>query len=156
MPPRRTNRHVNNKPVARPTPTSPMDPAVFQAAVTVAVAADMAQISGNGMNGNENGNDNENVSGNSTKSSNLSKSQGHQRICSYKEFMNCKPKTHHDDGEVVTLTRWFEKTESVFEICSCPDESKVKYASCTFEDLALLWWNGHVKTLTLAVANYMI
>ena len=58
-------------------------------------------------------------------------------------------------GGVITLTRWMEKIESVFDICSCPDELKVKFDACTFADAALSWWNGHVKTLTLAVASSM-
>lgn len=48
-----------------------------------------------------------------------------------------------------------EKIESVIDICSWPDDLKVKFAACTFADAALSWWNGHVKTLTLAVANSM-
>ena len=56
---------------------------------------------------------------------------------------------------LIALTQWFEKIESVFEICSCPEESKVKFAACTFSDRAISWWNGHVKALTLSVANSM-
>ena len=51
------------------------------------------------------------------------------------------------------MTRWFEKTDAIFEICSCPNEFKVKFAVCTFADAALSWWNGHVKTMGLVVAN---
>ena len=49
--------------------------------------------------------------------------------------------------------RWFEKTYWVFEICSCPEGSKVKFAACTFSNRALTWWKSHVKSLTLSVAN---
>lgn len=69
--------------------------------------------------------------------------------------MNYKPRTFHGNRSFVTLTRRFEKNDSVFEICSFPDEFKVKYAACTFADSALSWWNRHVKTLTLVVANSM-
>ena len=51
--------------------------------------------------------------------------------------------------------RWFKKTESIFEVCSCANECKVMYTTCTLADSALSWWNGHVKTLTLAVASCM-
>lgn len=51
------------------------------------------------------------------------------------------------------LRQWIEKTEEVFEICACPENNKVKFATCTFYDRALTWWNGHVKSLTLIVAN---
>ena len=77
------------------------------------------------------------------------------RECSYKDFTNCKPKPFYGTGGVIALSQWFEKTESVFEICSCPAACKVKYAACTFEGKALTWWNGHVKALTLVVANDM-
>ena len=48
----------------------------------------------------------------------------------------CKPKTFHGDSGMVALTRWFEKMESVFDICACPEELKEKYAACTFADAA--------------------
>lgn len=53
------------------------------------------------------------------------------------------------------MTRWFEKIELLFEICACPEESKVKFAACTFADGSLSWWNGHIKSLTLLVAKSM-
>ena len=43
-------------------------------------------------------------------------SGGNPRPCSYKDFMNCKPHNFAGNGGVVELTRWFEKTESVFQI----------------------------------------
>lgn len=49
--------------------------------------------------------------------------------------------------------QWFEKAESVFEICMCPEGSKVKFATCTFSNRALTWWNSHVKSLTLTMEN---
>ena len=45
--------------------------------------------------------------------------------------------------------------ESVFEICECPEELKVKFVACTFVDQALTWWNGHIEAMTLPVANSM-
>ncbi|XP_052622572.1 uncharacterized protein LOC128127885 [Lactuca sativa] len=56
---------------------------------------------------------------------------------------------------MITLKRWTENVESVFEICECPEEVKVKFAACTFVDQALTWWNGHVEAMTLPVANAM-
>ena len=55
----------------------------------------------------------------------------------------------------MALSQWIEKTEAVFEICACLEVSKVKFAACTFSERALTWWNGHVKSLTLVVANSM-
>ncbi|XP_023751081.1 uncharacterized protein LOC111899460 [Lactuca sativa] len=69
--------------------------------------------------------------------------------------MTAKPKYFDGNGGVIALTRWFEKIESIFQICACSEANKVKFAACTFTDRALTWWNGQVKTLTLTVANSM-
>ena len=58
-------------------------------------------------------------------------------------------------GGVIALIQWFERTEAIFEICACPEASKVKYAAFTFTGRALTWWNGRVKSHTPAVANGM-
>ncbi|XP_023748177.1 uncharacterized protein LOC111896416 [Lactuca sativa] len=87
--------------------------------------------------------------------SNHGDSRGHPGECSYKEFTNAKPKSFDDTGGVIALTRWFEKTESIFKIYACPESSKVKFAACTFTDRALTWWNNQVKSLTLPIANSM-
>ncbi|GKF68792.1 hypothetical protein Tco_0198471, partial [Tanacetum coccineum] len=42
------------------------------------------------------------------------------RECSYSEFLKCKPLDFQGTEEVVGLTRWFEKMESVFSISNCP------------------------------------
>lgn len=78
--------------------------------------------------------------------------KGAQIECTYKDFMNCKGRMFYGNKEVVGLTRWIEKTESIFEINSCVKKSKVKFAACMFADAAMSWWNGHVKTLGLANA----
>ena len=40
-------------------------------------------------------------------------------------------------------------------MCSCPKESKIKFAAATFTERALAWWNGHVSSLSLVTANAM-
>nr|GEU94272.1 hypothetical protein [Tanacetum cinerariifolium] len=37
--------------------------------------------------------------------------------------------------------------ESVFHISGCVIENQVKFATCTMLDAALIWWNGHLRTL---------
>ncbi|GJT61990.1 putative reverse transcriptase domain-containing protein [Tanacetum coccineum] len=49
--------------------------------------------------------------------------------CSYKTFLNCKPRS-------------FSGTEGI-----------VKFAACTQEGRALMWWNGNVHTLGLSNAK---
>ena len=80
-------------------------------------------------------------------------SSGGARVCSYKDFMGCKPTNFNGKGGVVALTRWIEKVESVFDISACIEANKVKFAAGTFMEAALSWWNSHVKTVTLEVAN---
>ncbi|GKD70417.1 hypothetical protein Tco_1324507, partial [Tanacetum coccineum] len=49
----------------------------------------------------------------------------------------------------------FEKMESVLSISNCPATSQVKFMTCTLQDVALTWWNAHVKTTTTEVAHAM-
>ncbi|GKG19677.1 hypothetical protein Tco_0376776 [Tanacetum coccineum] len=48
---------------------------------------------------------------------------------------------------VVSLTRWIEKMESVFNISGCAIENQVKFTTCTLLGAALTWWNGQIRTL---------
>ncbi|GJS53931.1 putative reverse transcriptase domain-containing protein [Tanacetum coccineum] len=52
-----------------------------------------------------------------------------------------------DRTEGVSLTRWIEKMESVFNISGCAIENQVKFATCTLLGTALTWWNGQIRTL---------
>ncbi|CAH1413024.1 unnamed protein product [Lactuca virosa] len=145
MPPRRNPRrnNVNETPPPPPPPPPQFDPAMFQAAVTAAVTAAMSHINTPGASG----------SGAGAHPSNHGESHEHLRECTYKDFSNAKPRTFNGTGGVMVLRQWIEKTEAIFEICSCPESSKVKFAACTFSDRDLTWWNGHIKSLTLVVAN---
>src|SRR6187200_225993 len=78
---------------------------------------------------------------------------GNPKPCSYKDFMSCKPHNFAGTGGVIELTRWFEKTESVFQISNCTADSQVKFAACTFMRAALSWWNTHVQTIGIVQAN---
>ena len=130
-----------------PGPTPPeVNSAAFQAAVYAVVTAAMAQI----HQGNNGG-----VNGQGVGSSNSGRNQVPTKTCSYKDFTNAKPRTFNGTGGMLTLKRWIEKMESVFEICECPEEMKVKFVACTLIDQALTWWNGHVEAMTLPVANSM-
>nr|GEY64942.1 hypothetical protein [Tanacetum cinerariifolium] len=69
----------------------------------------------------------------------------HARVCSYTDFMKCQPLNFIGTKGMVGLSRWVEKMESVFRISGCAVENQVKFATCTMLDVALTWWNGHVK-----------
>ncbi|KAL4568289.1 hypothetical protein LXL04_023898 [Taraxacum kok-saghyz] len=49
------------------------------------------------------------------------------------------PKFFFGNGGFVELTRWLEKTESVFQISSGVPDDLVKYATCAFANTALSW-----------------
>lgn len=143
--PRRYVRRNNNTPLPPPPPSN-INTAAFQAAVSTTVTIVLAHIH-NGKNRGGNGQ--------RTGSSNHGVNQGPTRTCTYKNFTNAKPRTLNGTGGVIALTRWFEKTESFFKICDCPEESKLSFDAYMFDDRDLAWWNGHVKSLTLTVAIAM-
>nr|GEY77641.1 reverse transcriptase domain-containing protein [Tanacetum cinerariifolium] len=69
------------------------------------------------------------------------------RPCFYAEFMKCQPLNFKGTEGVVSLTRWIEKMESVFQIGGCTIENQVKFATCTLLDVSLTWWNGQIRSL---------
>ncbi|GJR54240.1 putative reverse transcriptase domain-containing protein [Tanacetum coccineum] len=69
------------------------------------------------------------------------------RVCSYTDFMKCQPLNFKGTEGVVGLSQWLKKMKSIFHISGCAIDNQVKSATCTLLDVALTWWNGHVKTL---------
>ncbi|GKA52386.1 putative reverse transcriptase domain-containing protein [Tanacetum coccineum] len=69
------------------------------------------------------------------------------RPCFYTDFMKCQPLNFKGTEGVVSLTRWIEKMESVFNISGCAIENQVKFATCTLLGDALTWWNCQIRTL---------
>ncbi|GKD96426.1 putative reverse transcriptase domain-containing protein, partial [Tanacetum coccineum] len=69
--------------------------------------------------------------------------------------MKCNPIAFHSTEGAVELRRWFEKTESVFEISKCAERKKVKFAAATLQRPALTWWNAKVATMGLETVNQM-
>ncbi|XP_071738651.1 uncharacterized protein [Rutidosis leptorrhynchoides] len=67
--------------------------------------------------------------------------------CSYKTFMSCKPHEFEGTEGPVGLKRWIEKVETVFAISNCAEEDRVKYASHTFKNNALTWWNTYLANV---------
>ncbi|GKE56319.1 hypothetical protein Tco_1495504 [Tanacetum coccineum] len=74
------------------------------------------------------------------------------RECTYKDFLNCQPLTFKGTEGVVVLSQWFDKMELVFHISNYAMENQVKFATCTFLENALTWWNSYMKTVTQDVA----
>ncbi|KAD4982134.1 hypothetical protein E3N88_18805 [Mikania micrantha] len=65
--------------------------------------------------------------------------------CSYKSFVSCKPKDFHGTEGAIGILKWIEKMESVISISDCLDNQKVKYATRSFQNKALTWWNTQVQ-----------
>nr|GFC22567.1 hypothetical protein [Tanacetum cinerariifolium] len=65
------------------------------------------------------------------------------RECTYPDFLKCQPLNF----------KGTEGVESVFNISNCTAACQVKYATCTLQGVVLTWWNSHVKTVTLEVAQ---
>nr|GFB83602.1 hypothetical protein [Tanacetum cinerariifolium] len=62
------------------------------------------------------------------------------RKCTFVGFMKYNPAVFCGVKGAVELRRWFEKTESVFEINKCAEGKKVKFAAATLKGPALTWW----------------
>nr|GEW59521.1 hypothetical protein [Tanacetum cinerariifolium] len=76
--------------------------------------------------------------------------RGHDAIpavceCTFVGFMMCNHAVFRGVEGAFKLQRWFEKTESVFEISKCAKGKKVKFVAATLEGLALTWWKTKVK-----------
>ncbi|GJR31918.1 reverse transcriptase domain-containing protein [Tanacetum coccineum] len=107
---------------------------------------------GNGGNGNGgNGNGNENEGGNGYNFEGFMPA----RECTYQDFLKCQPLSFNGTEGVVRLTHWFDKMETVFHISNCPERYQVKYASCTFLNSALTWWNFHKRTMRIEASYAM-
>nr|GEZ10634.1 hypothetical protein [Tanacetum cinerariifolium] len=66
--------------------------------------------------------------------------KGPRRGCSYKEFLACKPKEYDSKGDVVVLTRWIEKIESMQDMsgCSIDQKSQEVAVSMSWNDFKLM------------------
>nr|GEW79665.1 putative reverse transcriptase domain-containing protein [Tanacetum cinerariifolium] len=77
------------------------------------------------------------------------------RECTYPDFLKCQPLNFKGTKGVIGLSQWFEKMESVYSISNCTIACQVKFATCTLQGNALIWWNSHVKTTTPEAAHAM-
>ncbi|GJV02342.1 putative reverse transcriptase domain-containing protein [Tanacetum coccineum] len=75
------------------------------------------------------------------------------RECTFGGFLKCNPTSFHRNEGAVGLSRWIEKSKSVFYISKCTKGNKVIFAAATLQDSALTWWNNQVASMGRAVAN---
>nr|GEX05801.1 hypothetical protein [Tanacetum cinerariifolium] len=76
-------------------------------------------------------------------------------IAAHVQILEAQPKNFKGTEGVVGLTQWVDKMEYVFLISNCTIKSRVKFASCTLEGSALMWWNSHVRAVGQNVAYAM-
>ncbi|GKE07220.1 hypothetical protein Tco_1399238, partial [Tanacetum coccineum] len=50
-----------------------------------------------------------------------------------------------EKGGAIALTRGIEKMESVIDNSGCTENQKVRYASSSFVNKALTWWNTQIQ-----------
>jgi hypothetical protein len=67
--------------------------------------------------------------------------------CTYKTFQSCQPRSFSGAVGPLDIIRWIEKMESVMAISNCSADQRVKYATCSFQDEALSWWNSERQNL---------
>ncbi|GJR69970.1 putative reverse transcriptase domain-containing protein [Tanacetum coccineum] len=94
------------------------------------------------MTNNMNNNNVNNGNGNNRNGGN---GNGGNNGCSYKAFLTCNPRDYDGKGGAIALTQWIEKMESVMDNSGCADNQKVKYATSSFINKALTWWNTQVQ-----------
>ncbi|GJT41565.1 putative reverse transcriptase domain-containing protein [Tanacetum coccineum] len=119
---------------------------------------------------NENGDEQEGKNGGNGKGGNRESGNGNRngnhgmnyggfmpvaRECTFQDFLKCKPQNLSGTEDVVGLTRWFEKMETVFNISNFPPKYQVKYTTCTLQDSTLTWWNSHKRTIGVEAAYAM-
>ncbi|GKF28264.1 reverse transcriptase domain-containing protein, partial [Tanacetum coccineum] len=74
------------------------------------------------------------------------------RQCTYKEFMSCQPINFKGTEGAIGHIRWFERTESVFSRSNYTEDCKVKFATCTLTEEALIWWNSFANPIGIGKA----
>ncbi|GJT78696.1 putative reverse transcriptase domain-containing protein [Tanacetum coccineum] len=75
------------------------------------------------------------------------------RECTFAGFLKCNPTSFHGNEGAMGLSRWIEKSESVFYISKCAKGNKVIFATATLQDSVLTWWINQVASMGRAVAN---
>ncbi|GJZ19215.1 putative reverse transcriptase domain-containing protein [Tanacetum coccineum] len=136
MPPRKGTRTTP----ATATATTLMTDAVIKALIARGVAGALAERT-------IQRNTNLNGDGSQGSGSGITRPVRPTHKCTYSDFLKCQPLNFKGTEGVVSITQWFKRMESVFNISNCAVENQVKFATCTLYGIALTWWNTHVKTV---------
>nr|GEW73633.1 hypothetical protein [Tanacetum cinerariifolium] len=77
------------------------------------------------------------------------------RKYTFAEFVKCNHVVFLGVEGAIKLRRWFEKTESVFEVSECAEGKKVKFVVATLEGPTLTWWKTKVAIMGLETVNQL-
>ena len=77
----------------------------------------------------------------------------HSEGCTYKQFLDHKPREFDGTGGALAFVRWVEKTDSVLRLSKCAPGHQVTYIAGLFVDGALSWWNLQVQTMGETAVN---
>ncbi|KAI3764654.1 hypothetical protein L2E82_14665 [Cichorium intybus] len=86
---------------------------------------------------------------NSSQGDSSSKSQPQFKakgVCTFKDFMSCRPNEFNWEMDTRITIRWVTEMEQVLRICRCEDDMKVGFASQMLKAEALNWWNTLRRT----------
>nr|GEX38987.1 hypothetical protein [Tanacetum cinerariifolium] len=63
--------------------------------------------------------------------------------------------SHNSRTGFVSITQWFKRMETVFNISNYAVENQIKFSTCTLYGVALTWWKSHVKSVGQDAAHNM-
>nr|GFD31162.1 reverse transcriptase domain-containing protein [Tanacetum cinerariifolium] len=66
--------------------------------------------------------------------------------------MSCQPINFKGTKGVISLIRWFNRTESVFSRSNYTEDCKVKFATSTLTEETLSWWNSFAQPIRIEEA----
>nr|GEW89806.1 putative reverse transcriptase domain-containing protein [Tanacetum cinerariifolium] len=128
MAPKRTMR--STLAITTTTTTTPMTNAQLKALIDQGVANALAACD---IDRSQNGEDNHD------SGTGMRRQAPPARECTYQDFMKCKTLYFKSTEEVIELTQWFKRMETVFCISNCTVENQIKFATCTLLESALTW-----------------
>ena len=69
----------------------------------------------------------------------------HDKGCSYKYFVSCKPRDFTGENGAVDCMTWLDEMDTVVDISGCAERDVVKFVSQSFKGEALAWWRSLIQ-----------
>src|SRR5581483_7736157 len=71
-----------------------------------------------------------------------------KKMCTYKQFMDCKPPEYHGSPEPNVTLNWLREMVKVLDACNCEEELRVRFATRMLKGDAMVWWDSLTTHLT--------